>query len=225
MITTIEDAIKNCSNNIVLRGKLQELNVDFNDRGDDVVVKYKGAITLWGTQGVWINFYGVISNNSPMFESITKELKALTACIKTISNNGEIDDVHYYFDACPIYMYGHIISPYSIKAEYIAQGSMENIDECSTCDLSGIVADIDIDRHEVTLLIADSYYHQYVTLPYIGDATETNEVRKFNVIVQPIISGYPPISCRPTQTHEAINKETIEQIKLEHEIYSNSINQ
>ena len=232
MIDNIEDAIRACKNSIQLHGQLVELNIDFNDRGDSVVVKYKGVVTLWGDYGTWLNFYGTISNNSPLFESIVNELKCLNAYIKTTSTNGEIDSSVHSDCGSFVYLRGSIISSKSIKVEYIACG--ENNGDDYEGVLCGIITDLDTKHHDVTLLIIDSYYHRYVTLPYEGDVTiMPNHIQNFDITLKTIMEGYTDMSkwiycCNIDEssdiTTQIVSNDIIEQAKLEHEIYENSIN-
>ena len=225
MINNINDAIKACRNEIILHGILRELNIDFNDRGDSVVVKYKGVVSLYTHNDVWIRFYGVISNNSPMFESITGELKSLSAFIKTTSTNGEIDETNYSELASVVYIRGSVISATSIKSEYIAHGKDTDEEYDYYCgEIKGVVVGTNDIDNEVTLFVLDSYYHKYVTLPcQITNHLCHHAIETFNIILNSYRDDKQPISCERIGSYIDIDESVIEQAKLEHDIYENSI--
>ena len=223
MINNINDAIKACKNEIILHGTLRELNIDFDDRGDSIVVKYKGVVSLYTNNDIWIRFYGIISNNSPMFESIINELKSLNAFIKTISTNGEIDETNYSDLASIVYIRGVVMSATSIKAEYIAHGKESN-EDYYLGEIKGIIIGVNDIDNEITLLILDSYYHKYITLPcQMTNYLYQHSIETFNVVLNSYRDNKQPISCERVGVYIDVDESVIEQAKLEHDIYENSI--
>ena len=162
---------------------------------------------------------GVFSSSA-----FTSELKSLSAFIKTTSTDGDIDETSYSDLASIVYLRGSIISPTSIKAEYIAHGK-ETDEDYYNGGIKGIVVGVDDIDKEITILILNSYYHQILTLPCeTMNHLYANSIEEFNIILKSYREDTKPISCKYAGNTLDIDESVIEQARLEHEIYENTIN-
>lgn len=218
MISTIEDAIKLCKNEVILKGVLSELDIDVRRTSDnDITLTYKGVVDV---NDSYISFYGRVSNGSSMFTSVAKELNALESEIKTESEDGEVVDTSYSNKASRIYMHGGIISPNSIRADYISASTFH---PSFLAHIVGVYLGKhdDVDR----ILIINPYYHNIIHVKCDGDYSKLiNKTVCVDMDISPYNEDMPPIGVvNIYKASEQISPNVIDQAKLEHDIYLESM--
>lgn len=225
-INTIDEAIKRCNNEITFNGVLTELNINIINRGEDVIVKYKGVVDK---NNAFIQIYGTISNNNIRFSSTLEELKSLQANIITLSEDGEITSTEFSNKAHVVYVRGKIINENSVSVQYMARStSNEDVFENN---IIGVIENINLENNTITLFIIDDYYHQTLSLMcnnnvirVLVDAYRYNiqdkKIVTLFISFVPYIKNSTPFICNDIIVHEdKINDNVINQAKFERDIY------
>lgn len=218
MVTNIEDAIKLCKNTITLCGVLSELNIDIRHTpSNEIILSYKGVVDVCKS---YISFYGKVNNNSTMFTSIVKELNSFEAEVKTKSENGEIIDTQYSDKASVVYMRGSIISPSSIRVDYISSTRLHP-------QVSSYIIGVYLGQCDNTdkILIINPYYHNIIP---ISCDEEYKTLVGSTVYIEPRFNAYddhmPPIEIvNMVKCNKQISQSVITQARLEHDIYLESL--
>ena len=226
-ITNIDEAISACENYVELCGVLSELNVDIINRGEKVIVKYKGVVDV---NDAFIKIYGNTNNNLLTFNSVINALKSLCAEIVTISNNGEIVKTQYNQKASLVYLKGKLVSMESIKVDYINVAPLNMSSNINFIQLNGWVEDFDKENNWIKLFIMNNNYHQKIDVNIDSD-TFWDDIEIGNVIccglnIQPYSWGYPPIHCVDFYTTLIeIDQDVVNQAQQEYEIYQHTLEQ
>lgn len=214
MITTIEEAIKLCKNEVILCGVLSELYVDVRRTPpDDITLVYKGVVDV---NKSYITFYGTVTNNSSMFTSIAKELNSFEAEVIVRAEDGEEVDTKYSKKASKVYVRGGVVSPNSIRADYVSASDMS---PRFTSYIVGVyLGDGDV-------LIINPYYHNIIRTVC---PDTPSEFVGCTVCMVPMLNAYdehfPPIEMTNVKKcDEQISQDVITQAKLEHDIYIKSM--
>lgn len=226
-INTIDEAIRRCSNEITFSGVLTELNINIINRGEDIIVKYKGVVDK---DNAFIQIYGTMSNNNIRFSSTLEELKSLQANIITLSEDGEITSTKFSNKAHVVYVRGKVINENSVSVQYMARStSNENVFENN---IIGVIEDINLENNKVTLFIIDDYYHQTLSLEChtkcIEDLVSTyknkdmhdTSLTKLILNTLPYTNNITPFICSDIVMYDDnISMSVINQAKLERDIY------
>lgn len=226
-INTIDEAIKRCNNEITFNGVLTELNINIINRGEDVIVKYKGVVDK---DNAFIQIYGTMSNNNIRFSSTLEELKSLQANIITLSEDGEITSTKFSNKAHVVYVRGKVINENSVSVQYMARStSNENVFENN---IIGVIENINLENNKVTLFIIDDYYHQTLLLECNTKCIESlvlaykdkdmydTSLVKLVLNILPYTNNTTPFICSDIVMYDDnISMSVINQAKLERDIY------
>ena len=226
IIDTIESASEVCCNKISGCGVLSELNIDIIDKGDSATIKYKGVIDV---NNAFIKFYGSISSGANMFTSIARKLSDVTSELEVLCNNGEIVETKHSDVASVIYFEGELTSSDSMRLTYFNNEVIQPYGGEITCDVIGIVDEVDKLNDNIRLFIINNNYHRMVEIEgaaivNLGNVNDGDVVR-----CHLDTFGYqdicPPIQCTYCYTLDGINieQDVIEQAKKEHDIYIKSL--
>ena len=226
IINTIESASEVCRNRISGCGVLSELNIDIIDKRDSATIKYKGVIDV---NNAFIKFYGSISSGANMFTPVARKLSDVTSELEILCNNGEIIETRHNDVASVIYFEGELTSSDSIRLTYFNNEVIQPYGGEITCDVIGIVDEVDKLNDNIRLFIINNNYHRMIEVN--GAATiDLDDVHNGDVVRCHFdIFGYqdicPPIQCTHCWTLDGINieQDVIEQAKKEHDIYIKSL--
>ena len=226
IINTIESASEVCRNRISGCGVLSELNIDIIDKRDSATIKYKGVIDV---NNAFIKFYGSISSGANMFTPVARKLSDVTSELEILCNNGEIIETRHNDVASVIYFEGELTSSDSMRLTYFNNEVIQPYGGEITCDVIGIVDEVDKLNDNIRLFIINNNYHRMIEVN--GAATiDLADVHNGDVVRCHFdIFGYqdicPPIQCTHCWTLDGINieQDVIEQAKKEHDIYIKSL--
>ena len=226
IINTIESASEVCRNRISGCGVLSELNIDIIDKRDSATIKYKGVIDV---NNAFIKFYGSVSSGANMFSPVARKLSDVTSELEILCNNGEIIETRHNDVASVIYFEGELTSSDSMRLTYFNNEVIQPYGGEITCDVIGIVDEVDKLNDNIRLFIINNNYHRMIEVN--GAATiDLADVHNGDVVRCHFdIFGYQDI-CPPRQrtycyTLDGINieQDVIEQAKKEHDIYIKSL--
>ena len=226
IINTIESASEVCRNRISGCGVLSELNIDIIDKRDSATIKYKGVIDV---NNAFIKFYGSISSGANMFTPVARKLSDVTSELEILCNNGEIIETRHNDVASVIYFEGELTSSDSMRLTYFNNEVIQPYGGEITCDVIGIVDEVDKLNDNIRLFIINNNYHRMIEVN--GAATiDLADVHNGDVVRCHFdIFGYqdicPPIQCTHCWALDGINieQDVIEQAKKEHDIYIKSL--
>ena len=213
MITTIEQAIQYCGNDVRMCGVLKELNIDTYERDGMMYVQYKGVIDIGGAN---IKFYDKITNMASTFKSRTDALGNLQANILTISTNGDIDRTKYSDDADMVYAIGGAKSFDSIGITYI--------NKAESYEHSGlfgkVVGHVTNTQDNFAEILIINEYHNIIKLPYDYDVVlQKGKTYEMYLNVRVTESERPFIYIQYVEQKEDIAQDVVDQALLEHQIY------
>ena len=213
MITTIEQAIQYCGNDVRMCGVLKELNIDTYERDGIMYVQYKGVIDIGGAN---IKFYDRITNMASTFKSRTDALGNLQANILTISTNGDIDRTKYSDDADMVYAIGGVKSFDSIGITYI--------NKAESYEHSGlfgkVVGHVTNIKDNIAEILIINEYHNVIKLPYDYDLVlQQGKTYEMYLNVRATESTRPFIYIQYVEQKENIMQDVVNQALLEHQIY------
>lgn len=213
MITTIEQAIQYCGNDVRMCGVLKELNIDTYERDGIIYVQYKGVIDVGGAN---IKFYDKITNMISTFKSRIDVLKKLQANILTISENGSIDRTKYNRDADMVYAIGCTKSFDSVSITYINKA--ESYEHSGLFGkVIGYVTNIKDNIAEILII---NEYHNIIKLPYDYDLVlQQGKTYEMYLNVRATESARPFIYIQYVEQKENIMQDVVNQALLEHQIY------
>ena len=226
IIDTIESASEVCCNKISGCGVLSELNIDIIDKGDSATIKYKGVIDV---NNAFIKFYGSISSGANMFSSTARKLSDVTSELEILCNNGEIIETRHNDVASVIYFEGELMSSDSMRLTYFNNEVIQPYGGEITCDVIGIVDELDKLNDNIRLFIINNNYHRIIEVNGaatidLADVHNGDVVRcHFDIFVYQDIC--PLIQCTYCDTLYVINikQYVIEQSNKEHDIYIKSL--
>lgn len=212
MITTIEQAIQYCSNDVRMCGVLKELNIDTYERDGIMYVQYKGVIDVGGAN---IKFYDRITNMASSFKSRVDALKSLHANIFTISNNGSIEKTEYSDSADMVYAIGAVKSFDSVGINYINKAERYKHNGL----IGRVIGHVTSKQDGTVEILIINEYHNIIRLPYGEVDIYEGQTYDMYLDVRSHDSERPDIYIQYVEQKEDIAQDVVDQALLEHQIY------